>query len=132
MDFDSAVRQICAKDKRYAVPAYDLVRVALDHAQKLVHGEMKKGKSIANRHVSGPQLLEGFRQYVLENYGPLSYPLLQNWGLKTTRDVGNIVFNIIETGLFGRSPEDSLEAFMNVYDFKTTFLKPFEPERRAD
>ena len=43
MDFDSAVRQICAKDNRYAVPAYDLVRVALDHAQKLVHGEMKKG-----------------------------------------------------------------------------------------
>ncbi len=127
MDFDDAVREICAKDKRYAPSAYDLVRISLDHAQKLVHGENKKGKSNPNRHVTGPQLLEGFRQYVLDNYGPLSYYLLQNWGLKNTRDVGNIVFNIIETGLFGRSPEDELEAFVQVFDFKDAFLKPFDP-----
>jgi uncharacterized repeat protein (TIGR04138 family) len=60
----------------------------------------KKGKSIVNRHVSGPQLLEGFRQHVLETYGPMSYPLLHNWGLRKSVDVGNVVFNIIETGLF--------------------------------
>ena len=86
---------------------------------------------MVNRHVTGPQLLEGFRQHVLETYGPMSYQLLSNWGLKKTDDVGNIVFNIISTGLFGRSEEDNLEDFGGVYDFKETFLKPFDPKTKA-
>jgi uncharacterized repeat protein (TIGR04138 family) len=57
----------------------------------------------------------------------MSYPLLHNWGLRKSADIGNIVFNIIDTGLFGRSPEDNLEDFSNVYDFKEVFQKPFEP-----
>ena len=65
MDFDEAVRLIRLKDARYQPQAYDVVRLGLDHAQKIVHGEPKKGKSIVNRHVSGPQLLEGFRQHCL-------------------------------------------------------------------
>ena len=123
-----SVRLIRQKDDRYQPQAYEVVRLGLDHAQKLVHGEPKKGKSAVNRHVTGPQLLEGFRQHVLEAYGPMSYPLLQNWGLRKSADVGNIVFNIIETGLFGRSPEDNLADFKDVYDFKDVFQKPFEPK----
>lgn len=131
MDFETAIREIRQKDPRYSAQAYDLVRVSLDHAQKMVHGEPKKGRALANRHVAGPQLLEGFRQHVLETYGPMSYQLLQNWGLRKTDDVGNIVFNIIATGLFGRSEEDDLAAFSNVYDFKTAFLKPFDSKTKA-
>lgn len=130
MDFEEAVRAIRAKDPRYSAQAYDLVRQGLDHAQKIVHGEPKKGKVIDNRHVSGPQLLEGFRQHVLETYGPMSYALLHNWGVRRSADVGNIVFNIIETGLFGRSEEDDLADFADVYDFKDAFLRPFEPTAR--
>ncbi len=128
MDFDEAVRLIRQKDARYQPQAYDVVRLGLDHAQKIVHGEPKKGKSIVNRHVSGPQLLEGFRQHVLETYGPMSYPLLHNWGLRKSVDVGNVVFNIIETGLFGRSEEDNLEDFKDVDDVKDVFQRPFEPK----
>jgi uncharacterized repeat protein (TIGR04138 family) len=104
----------------------------LDQAQKDIHGEPKKGKSGANRHVTGPQLLEGFRRHVLETYGPMAYPLLQSWGLRKSIDVGHIVFNIIDTGLFGRSDEDRLEDFAEVYDFKEVFLLPYEPRPRAD
>jgi uncharacterized repeat protein (TIGR04138 family) len=131
MDFDEVIRQIRAKDARYKPQAYELVRLGLDQAQKDVHGDPKKGKPDANRHVSGPQLLEGFRRHVLETYGPLSYPLLHSWGLRRSQDVGNIVFNIIETGLFGRSEEDRLEDFADVYDFKEVFLLPYEPRPPA-
>ena len=102
MDFAEVIRQIRAKDPRYKAQAYELVRLGLDQAQKDIHGEPKKGKAGANRHVTGPQLLEGFRRHVLETYGPMSYPLLQSWGLRKSLDVGHIVFNIIDTGLFGR------------------------------
>lgn len=128
MDFDEAIRLCCEKDKRYSLQSYQIVRLALDAAQKQIHGEEKKGKQKANRHVTGPQLLEGFRLHVLDTYGPLTYTLLHNWGIKKTVDVGHIVFNIIETGLFGRSAEDRIEDFEDIYDFKDAFLKPFEPK----
>ena len=92
----------------------------------LVHGEPKKGKSKDNRHVTGQQLVEGFRQHVLETYGPVSYRLIANWGLKRSIDVGHVVFNLIEAKLFGSSPEDSLTDFEDVIDFKVAFQKPFE------
>lgn len=126
MDYEAVIREIIAKDPRYAPQAYELVRAALDHSQKMVHGEPKKGKSKDNRHVTGRQLIEGFRQHVLENYGPVSYRLLSNWGLRRSIDVGHVVFNLIEAKLFGSSPEDSLSDFEGVIDFKVAFQKPFE------
>lgn len=132
VDFDDAIRVCVAKDPRYQPMAYHAVRLGLDHAQRTVHGELKKGARAAARarHVSGPQVLEGFRQHVLESYGPLGYPLLQNWGVKRTADVGNIVFNLIDSGLFGKSEEDKPEDFAGVYDFKEAFQRPFEPTKR--
>lgn len=43
MDFDEAVRLIRQKDARYQPQAYDVVRLGLDHAQKIVHGEPEEG-----------------------------------------------------------------------------------------
>lgn len=126
MDYEAVIREVVAKDPRYAPQAYELVRAALDHSQKTVHGEPRKGKSKDSRHVTGQQLVEGFRQHVLENYGPVSYRLLRNWGLRRSIDVGNVVFNLIEAKLFGSSPEDSLSDFEDVIDFKEAFQKPFE------
>lgn len=130
MNFDEAIKLCCEKDQRYSPQSYHLVRMALDAAQKHVHGEEKKGAKKTNRHVTGKQLLEGFRLHTLDTYGPLSFALLNNWGIKKSVDVGNIVFNIIDTGLFGRSPEDRIEDFVNIYDFKEAFQKPFEPKEK--
>lgn len=134
MDFDDAIRICVSKDTRYLPQAYHAVRLGLDQAQRIVHGETKKGAkgTPRARHVSGQQVLEGFRQHVLEAYGPMAYPLLQNWGVKRTADVGNIVFNLINSGLFGKSDDDKHEDFAAVYDFKETFAKPFEPAKRKN
>ena len=134
VDFDDAIRACVAKDPRYQPMAYHAVRLGRDQAQRTVHGALKKGARATARvrHVSGPQVLEGFRQHVLESYGPLGYPLLQNWGVKRTADVGNIVFNLIESGLFGKSDDDKPEDFAGIYDFKEAFQRPFEPSRRRD
>lgn len=129
MDIEEAIRECVRKDPRYRPQAYHAVRLGLDQAQRLVHGEPKKGAKAAarSRHVSGPQVLEGFRQHCLEAYGPMAYPLLGNWGVRRTADVGNIVFNLIDSGLFGKSEEDRHEDFAAVYDFKEVFQRPFEP-----
>jgi len=40
-----------------------------------------------------------------------------------------MVFNLIGAGIFGKTEEDSIEDFKNVYDFKEAFAKPFAPEK---
>jgi uncharacterized repeat protein (TIGR04138 family) len=53
--------------------------------------------------------------------------LLDFWGIRCTRDIGEIVFLLIEEGAFSQSPEDSIEDFENVYDFAEAFEIPFRP-----
>lgn len=134
MDIEEVIRGCVAKDSRYRPQAYHAVRLGLDHAQRAAHGEPRKGAkpSSKSRHVTGPQVLEGFRAHCLEAYGPMTFPLLQNWGVRRTADVGNIVFNLIESGLFGKSDADRPEDFASVYDFKETFVRPFQPAARKD
>jgi uncharacterized repeat protein (TIGR04138 family) len=129
MDIEEVIRACVAKDPRYRPQAYHAVRLGLDQAQRSVHGEPRKGSrpSARSRHVSGPQMLEGFRQHCLEAYGPLTLPLLANWGVRKTSDVGNIVFNLIDGGFFGKSEDDSPRDFANVYDFREVFARPFQP-----
>ena len=49
------------------------MREALDFTQKLAG---KPSKNDAPRHVSGQQLLEGIRDYALQEYGPMSLMVL--------------------------------------------------------
>ena len=46
------------------------------------------------------------------------------------RDFGEIVFNLVEHGILGRTENDSLEDFENGYEFATAFNEPFLPNRR--
>ena len=134
MDIEDVIRSCVAKDPRYRPQAYHAVRLGLDVAQRKAHGEPKKGSRASGkaRHVSGPQVLEGFRQHCLETYGPMTHALLLSWGVRRTADVGNIVFNLIDTGLFGKSEDDTPEDFAGVYDFREVFLKPFQPPDRRN
>jgi uncharacterized repeat protein (TIGR04138 family) len=42
-----------------------------------------------------------------------------------------MVFNLIGAGIFGKTEEDSIEDFKNVYDFGEAFVKPFAPAKPA-
>ena len=83
------------------------------------------------RHVSGPELLEGVRRYALKEFGPMVMTVFDSWGLRSCEDIGNIVFNLIGAGIFGKTEEDSIDDFKGVYDFEETFVRPFAPEKRA-
>ena len=54
--------------------------------------------------------------------------VFSSWGIRC-EDVGHMVFNLIGAGIFGKTEEDSIEDFKNVYDFKEAFVKPFAPEK---
>jgi len=129
LEFAEIVSLICKEDTRFEKKAYEFVRQGLDHTVK----ELRKregAKAERSRHVSGPELLAGMRDYALEQYGPLAKTVLNAWGVKRCRDFGDIVFNLIEYNVFSKTENDRPEDFADVYTFEEAFVKPFQPTKR--
>ncbi len=127
-DFNEVVRAIRREDPRYGRGAYFFLRKALDFSLKDFH---KRGELDENNHLSGQQLLEGIRRYALNQYGPMARSVLEHWGVRTCRDFGNIVFNLVECRVLGKTDSDAPEDFDGGYDFKEAFDAPFRPRQRA-
>jgi len=126
VNFDELLDQILAKDTRYTRGAYTFVREALDFTQKLV-GKDARG---VIRHVSGQELLDGIRQFALQQFGPMTVTVFEEWGVKCCRDFGEIVFNMVEIGLLAKTEKDTRADFQNGYDFTDAFRKPFWPQSK--
>src|SRR5690349_24202000 len=124
--FAEALESVIANDPRYQRDGYVFLRDALDFTTK----QQKKVKGVSVRHVSGPELLDGVRRYALKEFGPMVMTVFDNWGLRSCEDIGNIVFNLIGAGIFGKTEEDSIEDFKNVYDFQEAFVQPFAPPKQ--
>ena len=123
--FAEALDSIVASDSRYHRDAYVFLRDALDFTTK----QQKKAKGASVKHVSGPELLNGVREYALKEFGPMVLSVFGYWGITRCEDVGHMVFNLINAGIFGKTEQDSLEDFKAVYDFDEAFAKPFAPAK---
>jgi uncharacterized repeat protein (TIGR04138 family) len=123
MHFEQAVSSILERDRRFAPGAYEFLKDALDFTLKQV---MDQNGGVP-RHVDGPELLRGFRDHALQQFGPMASTLLQEWGVRCCSDVGDMVFLLIEENVFGRQESDSKRDFEAVYDFEDAFVVPFQP-----
>lgn len=123
--FDEGVRLCLAQDARYPKEAYALVRDALDHAQKRVAARDRRR---ASGHLNGPEILDGFRDLALAQFGPLARVVLDTWALRSTLDVGHVVFNLIQAEVFSKSDEDQISDFEGVFTFEDAFDAPFRPD----
>src|SRR3954466_15821725 len=123
--FAEALESVVGSDPRYQRDGYIFLRDALDFTTK----QQKKTKGVTVRHVSGPELLGGVRQYALKEFGPMVITVFDSWGIRSCEDFGHMVFNLIGVGVFGKTEQDSIEDFKNVYDFKEAFVRPFAPTK---
>lgn len=112
-----ALLKVLDKDKRYDPEAYSFVMTSLHYTTKKLK---RKG------HVTGQELLDGIKEYALEQFGPMARSVLEYWGVKTTGDFGEIVFNMINAGVLGKNDKDSKRDFINRYDFKRVFDNDFK------
>lgn len=122
-NFDQVVAEIVQTDRRFDAKAYRFVREGLDFTLKL----HKRAAGAAPRHVSGGELLEGLRQYTLKEFGPMGKMVLNEWGVNDCADFGRIVFNLVQKGVLGKSDNDRIEDFSEVFTFEEAFVKPFQP-----
>jgi len=111
-DFYQVIEEICQKDTRYKPDAYEFLMQALHFAQ----GKLKR-----TGHVSGKELLEGIREYVIEEYGPMAKTVLSHWGITKTQDFGSMVFNLIDKKILSKTERDLIDDFKDIYDFEAAF-----------
>ncbi|MEO8352995.1 MAG: Minf_1886 family protein, partial [Chthoniobacteraceae bacterium] len=125
--FDHALDRIISRDPRFDRAAYHFLRDALNYTLK----QRKKATGQAG-HLTGQHLLEGLRQHALKQFGPMVTAVFSYWGVRTTEDFGVMVFHLVEEEIFGKTDDDAVEDFRDVYDFHDVFVAPFLPAPRED
>jgi uncharacterized repeat protein (TIGR04138 family) len=128
--------ELLSKDHRYKREAYVFVFESLRFAHEVLGlGEEQSSEPIPElieetektpeRHVSGQELCEAIRQYAQHLYGYMAKTVLNSWGLNSTGDFGEIVFNLIRAKQMRKTPQDTRADFDDVYDFDDAFCKNF-------
>jgi uncharacterized repeat protein (TIGR04138 family) len=124
MQFEQSVQRILMRDRRFDPQAYFFVKEALDFTLQRISG----GNEGQARHVSGQELLEGFRDSALEQFGPMASTLMEEWGVHRCQDVGDMVFLLIEEQVFGKQESDRREDFCGDFDLIKSLAAPFLPK----
>ena len=133
LDPNHPIAELLRRDQRYHFNAYVFVFEALRHAQDnmglgtefLAEDDLESNDE-PERHVTGQELCEAMRVFAHEQYGYLAKCVLNEWGITTTGDFGEIVFNLIEIEQMRKTPHDRREDFEDVYDFDEGFREGFE------
>jgi len=114
---DTTTRQrLLTLDPRYDERAYAFVLASLEEVV---------ARLPRRRHVSGEELAEGCRVLALGLWGPLSKTVLQHWSIRSTRDIGEIVFNLLDVGILSKDETDAREDFDDLYDFTQVFERNY-------
>jgi uncharacterized repeat protein (TIGR04138 family) len=124
--------EVVQNDPRYASEAYEFVFLALGHTQKML-GRVPPGDAgEQEHHVRGPELLAGIRDLALQEFGLMARTVFRMWGINSTADFGEIVFNLIEAGLMSKTDEDDRLDFHDVYDLDTALVQGYRIEVKEE
>lgn len=147
LDPEHPIAKLLKQDRRFAFDAYLFVFEALRYAQDELglgsevtteaeqHEQSAPGRDASSsgrgsrrapRHLTGQELCEAIRQFALQQYGYLAKYVFNQWGVKSTSDFGEIVFNLIEIGEMRKTPEDRRDDFDDVFNFETDLAQRFK------
>ena len=100
-----------------------------------VHLYVLQGLEFAKQHVQrdatnagnfdAVDLCWSLHDLAMRRFGESARDRLAAWNVKTTRDFGNVVYQLIEAGFMRADKGDAIEDFDNVFEFANEF-KPDE------
>jgi uncharacterized repeat protein (TIGR04138 family) len=145
MNLRDELARVIADDPRYSIDAYAFILQSLDSARHQKNKEQKRDpvpeaepkgharaassrsrKTRPSGHVTGQELCEAVRKLALRRYGLLAAAVLNHWGVHSTSDIGDVVYNLIAAGDLEKTPRDARSDFDNVFDFDVA-LRPQSP-----
>ena len=101
---------------RFHRRAYDFL---LDALHAVISGLNER------RHISGLELADGVRRLALERFGPIARTVLDYWGVRSTEDVGEMVFALVDMGVLVKHADDRPEDFAALFDFEEVFDRDY-------
>ena len=113
---DGIMDRIRLRDARFTEPAYLFVLSALEFCQT---------RLVERRHITGPELAAACRDLALERYGVMARLVLDHWGVRSTADLGDIVFTLVDLGLLISQAHDTRDDFLDVFDFDKAFERDY-------
>lgn len=125
-EFQHALHTVLQRDDRYSAQAYAFLCAVLPFTVKHL------GRQDADdRHVTGQELLQGFRALALRDFGPMALYVLHEWGITRSEDVGNMVYNLIEAKYFGKNDSDSINDFSDGVCLTEALTRPYQVTKRT-
>ena len=138
MNLRDQLARVIARDSRYSIESYAFVLESLKRARnhKLQELRKKRDKDRSSRprkrasttpageaepehpgHVTGGELCQAARRLALRYYGLMAITVLDQWGIRSTSDIGEIVYNLIASGDLDKTSSDNRSDFDDVFDF---------------
>jgi uncharacterized repeat protein (TIGR04138 family) len=119
---EEKLQALLSRDTRFQREAYRFVQESLEFTRR---------KLTRRGHVTGKELAEGVRDLALERFGLLAKTVLNQWGVRCTGNIGDIVYNMIDAKIMVKQDSDNREDFDDVYDFENAFHAEFKLELDA-
>ncbi|MCS6865202.1 MAG: hypothetical protein RMJ56_13255 [Gemmataceae bacterium] len=121
---DPLILELCREDPRFAYEAYEFVCEAVSYTQE----SLGRGQEFDadDRHVSGAELLRGICELAIREFGMMASVVFKQWGVKTTDDIGDIVFKLIKVKRLSKSDRDEPEDFHDLFDLHQALTEGFE------
>ncbi len=118
-----SIEDIAVEDGRFDGRAFRFVFEGLGQTVERLRGESSEGEA---RHITGSELAMGLGEFASERWGRLAMMVLGIWGVRTTRDFGEIVYMMIAHQLMSATEGDHVEDFDEVFDFEEMFEKGYQ------
>lgn len=113
---DGVMERIRVREPRFDEGAYLFVLASLEFCQRRLD---------ERRHITGRELAIACRDLALDRFGVMARLVLEHWGLRSTADIGDVVFTLVELGLLMSQPTDSRDEFVDVFEFDQAFEREY-------
>ena len=109
------INEILSGDRTYSREAYLLIT----------------GCVLRGRHARAREILEILRTRVREEYGGFASMVLEGWGLRHARDVGEVVYRLIDAGILCAAEDDRQEEFDIDFELAPSFRED-RPQHQSE
>lgn len=121
------LQSIAHQDGRYPTEAYEFLHQGLQRAIYQRHGAQPSHEP---KNVTGQEICWALRDLAQKEWGMLAPTVLARWNISSTIDFGNILYVLIDKKAFGygKSADDHIDHFHEVYDFRQAFSGAYDFE----
>ena len=108
--------RIRLREQRFDERAYLFVLGALEYCQQRLP---------ERRHITGRELALSCRDLALDRFGVLARIVLESCGIRSSSDIGDVVFTLVELDLLMSQASDTRAEFVDVFDFDQAFERDY-------